>query len=75
MKNRDYALIVEAAVERGGDVTRDEALVLADRLVAHDPACFERNREPGRSGPIGDDEKVHMVRKLMTTLLAPWRPS
>lgn len=75
MRKTDYAEILGPIVERDGDVTREEALVLAERLVAHDPTCFERNREPDRTGPIGDDEKVQMVRKLFKRLLAPWSPS
>lgn len=75
MKKRDYAAIMQAVVERHGEVRRDEALVLAERLVANDPACFERNREPGQIGPLGDDERARMVRKLFRTLLAPWSPS
>lgn len=75
MKKQDYAEIMKAIVARGGDVRREEALALAERLLAHDPTCFERNREPGQTGPVGDDEKFHMIRKLMLTLLAPWRPS
>lgn len=75
MKKQDYSEILGPIVERDGDVTKEEALVLAERLVTHDPRCFERHREMGRTGPIGDDEKVQMVRKLFERLVAPWSPS